>query len=208
MYSLRIPVLVAGLLTAWGGANAAECSLVVKVVDTSGTPVHAWVRVDESGGRHVEKRHSPGGVRFCDLGIRPVQITVTPISASCEWSVRLQADLNWNRTTETAVTVPAGDCEFRPSALVLGKCRVLFRVRNEKGDWLPDAMVSAAIATSPERSSRVDEYGRALLRDFPLDSQLRVKVTAGGYAARTLEVHCNAVELEEVVEMRPGGEPR
>lgn len=185
-------------------AGAAECSLVVKVIDTNGTPVHAWIRVEESGGRHLEKRHSPGGVQFCDLGIRPVRVTVTPVSAGCSWSVSVPVDLVWDKTQTSSITVPAGDCEFRPSALILGKCRVLYRVMDDTGRWIHGARVTVT-ANSSQSSADTDDYGRALFRNFPLDSALRVTVETAQYESKTAESLCNTDRLEQMIEMRPKG---
>jgi hypothetical protein len=75
---------------------------------------------------------------------------------------------------------------------------------DDAGRWIHGARVTVT-ANSSQSSADTDDYGRALFRNFPLDSALRVTVETAKYESKTVESLCNTDRLEQIIEMRPKG---
>src|SRR5580704_15981473 len=70
-------ILCSSCILSLGTASAQErCSLIVRVVSPDGRRPEVPISVREKGGRVEEKEQEDTDVRFCDLGILPVTVTV------------------------------------------------------------------------------------------------------------------------------------
>ena len=77
------------------------CSLSVSLVDPQGNAVDAKVSVQESKGRTIEKMATLGSVQFCDLGIKPVSITVG--HSGCNQAIPRNVGLRWGISTKVRI---------------------------------------------------------------------------------------------------------
>ena len=133
-------------MSSTGAAAQTYCSLVVRVVDPSGREVpEAPVRLEEQGGRVVNAENRRGGVRFCDLDLQPVTITVG--YPGCNQVRVRDVPLEWGQTRTVKVVYDREPCirDLPPVAA----CKILFRFRDEQGKWISgiflDPPVSGAV---------------------------------------------------------------
>jgi hypothetical protein len=173
------------------------CSLTIHLADSKGRPVNHYVTVVESGGRHIEKKHSPGGARFCDLGILPVKVEVRPISASCTWTYSELLDVRWAEERSHTIIVPSDPCE-RHVAYPLNNCAVLFRIKDEDGKWLGGSRI--VFTTPTQGNSTTDQYGRALLR-VQTGAKVTGKVMAPDHHPAMFDFTCGKAIMEEEIEL-------
>lgn len=173
------------------------CSLTIHLVDTKGRPVHDYVTVVESGGRQTEKKHYPGGIRFCDLGILPVRIEVRPLSISCTWTFSQLVDVRWGQARSHTIIVPSDPCEHRV-AYPAKECTVLFRTKDEDGKWLAESRI---VLSTPRRETlTTDAYGRVMLR-VPTGSLVTSEVSAPGHRTLELKFTCDKPMAEREIEL-------
>src|ERR1700722_16587878 len=98
-----------GLLGLAVGLRAADfCSLAVSVIDPSGQEVEAPVTVEERDGTTQRSENKPGGVRFCNLGINPVTVTVG--GSNCNQVIVRDAALQWGATSKVSVIYDRKAC--------------------------------------------------------------------------------------------------
>jgi hypothetical protein len=78
LYQIILAVLVAfGMLTGERlHGDDSYCSLSVRVLSPDGRRPEVPVSVEESSGRVVDEEQEGDDVKFCDLGIRSVTVTV------------------------------------------------------------------------------------------------------------------------------------
>jgi hypothetical protein len=145
--------------------------------------------VTESSGRVEEKDQEDSDVRFCDLGILPVtvtvgsdglcnQVTVHNVPVTLDGSYLLQV---------TYEPLPCGT-EVRPPTPI---CSLLFRVADADG-WLSGARIDLTTPTHDQLTT--DEFGRAL---FTAENGARVSgtVTAPGHKATGFSWSCSVRDL-------------
>jgi len=167
------------------GAGQDYCSLIVTVVGAEGLEREARVTVEEPDGRKVTKENRPGGVRFCDLGILPVTVTVG--HPACNQTIVRNVPLWWGKPTKLKITYDRDVCLYEPPPPPRPGCEVLFRVADESGGWVSDAVVEL---TEPwRRKVESDRYGRLYLYP-PYGSRVRGMIRAAGYEPEAVEEKC------------------
>lgn len=135
-----------------------KCSLVVRVLSPDGRRPETTVSVREHNGRVEEKDQDESDVRFCDLGILPVDVTVGGDGAACNRVTVHDVPVFLTETYLLHVTYDPSACrETIPPPVPV--CYVLFRISDLQGQWLQDATVSLDGSIKPEKHT--DEYGRA-----------------------------------------------
>lgn len=155
------------LLTSWfvlAGCNlCAEdfCSLTVRVVSPDGRRPEAPISVREQDGRVVEKDQEPGGgdVKFCDLGILPVAVTVGSNGLCNQVTVR-DVPVSMDRPYLLRVTYDPEACDiWHKIPAPVPQCELLFRVADSEGKWLAGVPIKISKPTTKQLTT--DRYGRA-----------------------------------------------
>jgi hypothetical protein len=179
--------------------------LIVKVVLPDGTEERGPVpvTVEEENGRKVEKRYTSGGIRFCDLSIRPVTVTVG--FPGCNQVVVREVPLKWYRTMTSTVISDRESCSiaYHGATLTLPPtCELLFRFVDSHQNPLPGA--SLQIQEPFERNIEADEYGRAYVR-VPFSQEMVGTGVAKGFESVPLNLTCTnkVVASEHFVTMTP-----
>jgi hypothetical protein len=166
------------LLVAYSaaGASPGTCSLAVGVHLPDGRRLEVPISVVEENGRVEDKWQEPGegDVMFCDLGILPVTVIVGS-SGRCHQTTIRKVRLFWEETYRLVVTYDPLAC---PETVRLPNCRVLFRVQDPLGNWIPGAHVS--ISSPVETNETTDVYGRASMV-IRTATHLRGEVDAAGF---------------------------
>ena len=164
------------------GESHGTCSLAVGVHLPDGRRPGVPISVVEESGRVEDKWQEPGAgdVRFCDLGILPVTVIVGS-SGMCHQTTIRNVRLFWQETYRLVVTYDPLAC---PETVRLPNCRVLFRVQDPLGNWIPGAHVS--ISSPVETKEMTDAYGRAstVIRT---GTHLRGEVDAAGFSSAQID---------------------
>jgi hypothetical protein len=190
---------MAGIFMLAQAAAESFCSLTIKVVDNKGRPLYAYVTVVEKSGREIEKKHEPGGVHFCDLGIRPVTIAVRPISISCHWAFSDVIDIDWAVERSATIVVPSVPCKYRPPLPISSPTStVLFRSKDEDGNWVAESKV--VFLTPVRKTIASDRHGRALI-EVPIGSLVTGQVIAPNYHVREFKFICTEQVVERDIEL-------
>src|SRR5947208_15002194 len=91
---VKVGTLFAVLSSLQGAIAADYCSLAVRVLSPDNRrPVEVPVSVREKSGRVVEKETTTEDVKFCDLGISPVTVTVG--NDTCNQVVVRDVPIEW-----------------------------------------------------------------------------------------------------------------
>lgn len=135
-----------------------KCSLVVRVLTPDGIRPEAPISVTEKSGRTQEQQQEGGDVQFCDLGFLPVVVTVGSVG-SCNQVTVKDVPVSLEDTYTLTVTYDPLACpESLPPPVPI--CRILFRVSDSGGKWIPGAHLTL---TRPSRTElTADRFGRAL----------------------------------------------
>lgn len=177
-----------GPSVAWA---ADYCSLIVHVVSADGRRPEAIVSVKEKSGRIVERDPTSEDVKFCDLGIEPVTVTVGA-DGTCNRVTVADVPLRWAEPYLLTVTYNLDPClgDAPPHAPV-PTCEVLLRITDSEGAWLANASVQFQQSAYAPRQT--DKAGRA---QFFMKSGDRVagSVSAKGYIAKTFSFGCSRLE--------------
>lgn len=194
---MRIVVLVVLLLFGSPGASAqAYCSLLVTVVDPHGREVEADVTMQEENGRAVTLENQPGGVRFCDLGLQPVTITVG--SPECNQVSVRQVPLDWGKTATVKIIYDSQPCLIE--APPVAACRILFRFTDEGGKWIPGVALDPPVSGFASRS---DTFGRMLL-SIASRTELRATARREGFLPYPIHLTCSQdlMHSERLIRLR------
>jgi hypothetical protein len=204
MERLHQVVCLAALLSSGAPGLAAAppqeaCSLVVRALEPDGRRPQIPISVREQSGRIEEKKQVDADVRFCDLGILPVTVTVGSDSMCGQVTVH-EVPVSLYDTYLLTVTYDPDGCPERIPPPV-ASCRMLFRVADASGKWISGASIHIS---SPEVATlTTDQFGRALF-GADLGSTLRGSVTAPGlppaeiaWACTDQEPHEKLVKLEK-----------
>jgi hypothetical protein len=186
-------------LCSTGVVAQTYCSLVVKVVDPNDREVpEAQVTLEERSGRVVNAENQRGGVRFCDLGLQPVTITVG--SPQCNQVCVREVPLEWGRTKIVKVVYDREPClrDFPPVAA----CTILFRFSNESGKWISGVIFDPPV--SGAEHPRSDNFGRALV-SIAAGKELRTSAKRQGYVSEEVRLTCtrDLMFTERVIKLRP-----
>jgi hypothetical protein len=149
------------------------CSLSVTVVDTQGRTVEANVAVQESDGRTIEKMTNFGSLQFCDLGIKPVTISVG--RPACNQAVVRNVGLRWGTTIKVNMMYDREPCLVDEPPLAA--CQMLFRFADAEQRWLKGVALKLQ---SPEvKTFSADEYGRVHTRQAAFKEVLKTSTSNG-----------------------------
>jgi len=191
-------VLVLGLSTNLFAKD--HCSLVVKAVDSEGREVEADVVVTERDGRRIERENRPGGVKFCDLGITPITVTVG--SPECNQVVVRNVPLRWGETRIVSVIYDDRPCLVDPPPVAA--CQFLFRFIDTQHNFVKG--VSLKTQTPYEEVHKADDFGRLLMK-IPAGQQLLGMAAANGYGPAEVRVPCvtNNRKVEQYITLTKSG---
>jgi hypothetical protein len=186
----------AGLVSVGASAIASAqdyCSLIVRVANASGCKRSGdWVKLNE-GDAHVEIESTiDGEVRFCNLGIRAVTVTVGRYE--CNQVVVRNIPLSWGSERIVNVVYDNQPCYVDPPHSP--GCSVLLRFVNEQWKSIPEVQLDPPINKS--KTDRSDKYGRAMVW-LQLDDKLLITARSPGFSPEKLEVKCNDTIPEMVI---------
>lgn len=162
-----------------------RCSLVVKVTDPKGNPVLVPVLVEEENNPSVQQESRGGIVKFCGLGITPVNVVVG--RPGCNQVVVRSVPLQWGRTTVLPVIYDREPCIFDapPSAA----CVFLFRFYDNQGQVISGVLFDMQ---SPRvQTVKSDEYGRVFLT-LTAGQQLEATARAPNRISTRLSIPCTS----------------
>lgn len=204
---VTITKLVAISLVCWFTAAAGEeshCSLVIRVLSPDGEYVDAVVRVVEESGRAIEKENEQPGIRFCDLGIRPVNVIVG-LDSTCNQVTVRNVPLDWGKEYHLTITYDLNPCLHHPPPPPEPLCEILLRVADSKqGHWIPGAVIE--FSTPSVQARTTDEYGRAFLV-VRAGSEVQARVKAVGYKPQEIRPRCQGRgKIEHHVLLQTEGE--
>ena len=175
------------------------CSLSVRVLSPDGRRPRVPVSVEDSNGRVLDREQASGNVRFCDLGIRPVTVTVG--LPGCNQVVVKDVPLTWKNPYLLTVTYDGSPCfrDYPPPPVPT--CQILFRVSDVAGKWIQGATVQFDPGGPAQRAT--DDAGRAFVTSR-LDQQIGGMVSATGYLPQPFSLTCRRGERiqEEVIKLR------
>ena len=181
---MRISVFI--LLGGIQAALAADyCSLIVRVLSPDNRrPLETLVSVLEESGRVSRKETGSKDIRFCDLGISPVTVTVG--GDECNQVVVHNVPLTWGEEYLLTITFDPEPCQ--QERLPMPVCDLLFRIADSGGKWLE----KASIVFDGQRFPRAetDTAGRILVVPR-IGERVTGTVTASGYLSRTFAVSCS-----------------
>jgi hypothetical protein len=179
------------ILSGLQGAVAADyCSLAVRVLSPDQRrPVEVLVSVREKGGRVIEKETTSEDVKFCDLGITPVTVTVG--GDTCNQVLVRDVPLTWGAQYVLTITYDPEPCmPERPPAPV-PVCQVLFRISDSKGKWLERASIRFQGSQKP--TLETDSAGR-VLQLLKAGDRVTGAVDLRGYTGKTFAISCSRSE--------------
>lgn len=201
----RLSLLLLALVVLPNASAEDYCSLVVRVLSPDQQRLQEIpISVREKSGRVIEKDTTSEDVRFCDLGILPVTVTVG--IDPCNQVVVRDVPLAWKEEYFLIVTYDRKSCvqDLPPPPFPL--CQVLLRVADLSGNWIEKASIRLeGTSLTPQETDRA---GRAevLLR---LGNRVAGVVHAAGYASKSFTIHCSRAErVHELPIQLDGGRGR
>lgn len=187
----------AGLFLFLVAASAAAkdyCSLTVQVANAHGyKPTGVSVSLVEVNGRVETGATKDGEVRFCDLGMSPVTLTIGERDRCNEVVVRNVA-LSWD--TERVVNVVYDREYCNGDELQAQGCSILLRFVDEQGKPVPD--VQFAAPTGRLRSVHSDAYGRALV-GLQLGETVIANARSVSHIGEQIELKCAISSKRELI---------
>jgi hypothetical protein len=171
------------------------CSLSVRVLSPDQQrPVEVAVKVQEQNGRSVTKETTVADLKFCDLGITPVTVTVG--SDACNQVIVRDIPLEWDEEYQLTVIYDVASCMIEAPAPPVPVCRALFRISDYKGTWLNKAVVR--FTKSRRQPLATDGSGRALLT-LKAEDRMTGIVESPGYYGATFNLACSPLNpLQEL----------
>lgn len=181
-------------------AAQSACSLTVRVLLPDGQRPEAPISVKEQSGRTLEKDQENEDVQFCDLGILPVTVTVGSDGLCNQVTVR-DVPVAWNQSYLLTVTYDPVACHEHGPPPPVPICRVLFRVSDLAGKWIPAASIKLSNPTLD--SMKADQYGRAEFVTKVAD-EIRGSVAASGFRSTDFKWECSRSEPlhEQLVKLK------
>ena len=181
----RLLTCISLLLSSAAISDAGDyCSLVVHVQTPSGGDVKARIAVEEETTGRVREQISEGGsTRFCELGFKPVTITIG--GSGCNQVVIKNVPLRWQDTRHIFAVYDRTPCLVDPPPVAA--CTVLLRFFDRAGTPISSALFKSE---QPDRRvSSADQFGRVLVR-FAAGRELVGHGMAEGFAPYRLEIPC------------------
>lgn len=201
---LRI-VRYAPLLLAFAIAAPAKdfCSLTVRVTSPDGfKPTGLPVSLVESNGRVESGPTKEGEVRFCDLGISPVTVTVGGRDR-CNEVVIHNIAVNWE--TERVLSVIYDHAYCNGDEVQNAGCLDLLRFVDEQGRSVAPVGFDPAVGVG--RREQTDGFGRALIR-LRLGDTAVFTAKSSGYKPEVVELTCGSATSKRETLITLHGEVR
>ncbi len=189
-------LILGGLRTAMA---APYCSLVVRVLSPDQRrPLEVPISVREGNGRILEKETTSEDVKFCDLGITPVTVTVG--GDSCNQTVVKDVPLSWNELYLLTITYDPEPCMPERPPAPIPTCQELLRVADTDGRWVEKASIRFQDSILSPRET--DDAGRALV---VLKNGERIQgiVISPGYVTKPFSLTCSRTQPvhEEMIKL-------
>lgn len=166
------------------------CSLAVRVLSPDGHRFEVPVTVREKNGRTIDKYQDDKDVYFCDLGILPVEVKVGSDGMCSQTTIR-DVPVFADRTYLLNVTYDPKACpETIP--LPVPTCRIMFRISDAGGIWIPRARVSTSTPIKIQREA--DTSGRVQIL-AKRGSRVRGSVEANGFNQKRFDFRCSNSQL-------------
>ena len=166
------------------------CSLVV-VVRGAQFERDVPVTVREPDGRIIRKPlenlENQVATRFCDLGIRPVEVSVGACETTVVHNVHLRFGITRTLEVEYNSTVCREDGAL-PAAL---PCGVFLRFRDEGGGWVSDVELDPPVLGITKVPVRGDSFGRLAFR-MAKNQELRLHTKRNGFTPEAINLKCVA----------------
>jgi len=194
LHQVILSVLLGCIVLGASAISAQDtCSLAVRVLSPDGHRFEVSVTVREKNGRTIEKDEEDKDVYFCDLGILPVEVKVGSDGMCSQTTIR-DVPVFADRTYLLNVTYDPEACpETIPPPVPT--CRIMFRISDARGKWIPGARVSASTPIKVQRET--DANGRAQLL-ARRGSRVRGSVEANGFNQKRFDFRCsNSQRLRE-----------
>jgi hypothetical protein len=175
------------------------CSLTVRVANAAGyKPTGLSVALVESNGRTEAATTKDGEVRFCDLGISPVTLTIGEGDRCNEVVIRNLA-LNWDTDRVLNVIYDREYCHG--DELQSAGCLFLLRFVNEQGRAVGPVRFAPPIGRA--RSVQSDGYGRAIVTLQPGETRT-FSGSLSGFGTEKVELQCSGggLKRERIVTLR------
>jgi hypothetical protein len=182
MRTLSLTALAATLFT-FRLFSQVEPSLLVTVVDPSGSEVEAAVTLTDTNGTQIKKENETGGVKFYGLGVEPVTIVVG--KSPCNQVTVRDIPLRWDDTVRVKVVYNVQDCLIDlPHS---STCGVVIRVLD--ADANPVAEPSISVSAPHRISANGDKFGRYFV-NVPFGGVLLAEVSAPGMKGASIRTPC------------------
>jgi hypothetical protein len=170
------------------------CSLTVRVANPDGyKPTGVPVILVESNGRVEPGTTKNGEVKFCDLGLSPVTVTVGGSDRCGELAVRNVA-VNWG--TERVLKVIYDHAYCNGDEIQNAGCLDLLRFVDELAR--PVAGVHLEAATGVAHEVQSDGYGRAMVKLQSGETAV-LNARSPGHKPETVELTCSGTSKREVM---------
>lgn len=195
MYKVTLSMIFMGLLGAYGQQSTDHCALLVVVRTSEDLEPETRVRVITSYGRTLERENEAGGVRFCELGSKPVTILV---GNACNVVTINNVELVWGQTRRVRVIYDPCKRHDPPPSPTPG-CEIVLFVWGNDGSPLPGAAVQ--IESPIEHDYTSDLFGRVLLT-FRFGATIRGTVSKPGFRAEQLALDCTRQQPTIETEMK------
>lgn len=197
LYKVAILATALNLLQVAYGSE--YCSLSVRVLSPQLRRIpNVEVSVLEDAGRVLVKNTGSEDVKFCDLGIKPVLVTIG--AEYCNQVVVRNVPQHYEDMYVLVVIYDPNECR-EPSRVLDPNCRILFRVSDESGAPLKKASIRFGEASLTSRST--DSAGRSFVL-LGIGDTVTGDVQADGYLPSGFSVSCSAKERskEELIILR------
>lgn len=166
---------------------SSRCQLSVHVLSFDGRPIRSPVVVKEQNGRVHEAEHRSNPIKFCDLGILPVDVIVGG-DGTCNQILVKHVPMQWDEEYPLRITRDLAACNTHGPARPVPQCEIMLRIMDSADDPIPNAVLMLNGATP--RTYAADGYGR--IRLF-LDGEISLSATvsADRLHADTVELMCS-----------------
>jgi len=201
-YIVGSTICLCYLLTSGSVSMAAKeyCSLNVKVIDPQGEEVLPGERVvvEEKAGRKIEKRYVQGGVRFCDLGIEPVTLTVG--LPGCNQVIVRDVPLIFEEMVTSLVISDSQACSNAYPFVPTFGCSFLFRTVDPSGNPVAASLESPSF----KKAFQSDSAGRVMVHP-EWKEQMQGTIRAPGYIPQEVRLDCTPENqrVERYITMSP-----
>jgi hypothetical protein len=161
-------------------------------------PEGVLVSVRENSGRVIGKYTTTEDVKFCDLGIMPVTVTVG--LDTCNQVIVKDIPLRWDDEYALTVTYNPEPCFSRRPLNLYPICEELLRISNEAGNWIENALIQ--FDASRFKEQKTDKSGRAFLT-MKVGERIEGTISANGYQSKPFSLSCFRLEPfhEEIIQL-------